>query len=147
MPSEPRKWCWPCPDCAKPGRSPVRNLYLQFVLVWLTGNGDLHAKNASVLEGRHGGWVVAPVNDIQWTLLYGDDSTALTISGKVKNLKVRHWQEFAASIGLLERAATATNKTALSVARAVDLNALPFTGSPLNGAVRELRFRRSELGD
>lgn len=90
--------------------------------------------------------MVAPVNDIQWTLLYGDDSTALTISGKVKNLKVRHWQEFAASIGLLERAATATNKTALSVARAVDLNALPFTGSPLNGAVRELRFRRSELG-
>jgi hypothetical protein len=29
----------------------------------------------------------------------------------------------------------------------VDLNALSFTGSPLNGAVLELRFRRSELGD
>lgn len=123
----------------------VRNLYLQFVFAWLTGNGDLHAKNASVLEGRRGGWVVAPVYDIPCTLLYGDDTTALTISGKVRNLKARHWREFAASIGLPERAATAANKTALAAAQAVALNLLPFGGSPLNGAVRELRFRRSEL--
>lgn len=27
----------------------VRNLYLQFVVAWLTGNGDLHAKNIAVL--------------------------------------------------------------------------------------------------
>ncbi|MDE8669120.1 HipA domain-containing protein [Pseudarthrobacter sp. H3Y2-7] len=38
-----------------------RNLYLQFLFAWLTGNGDLHAKNAAVLEGRRGGWVVAPM--------------------------------------------------------------------------------------
>ncbi|MDR7080796.1 serine/threonine-protein kinase HipA [Arthrobacter ginsengisoli] len=123
----------------------VRNLYLQFVFAWLTGNGDLHAKNASILEDQRGGWVVSPVYDIPCTLLYGDDSMALTIDGKVKGLKARHWQEFAASIGLPERAATAANKTALSAAQTVDLSALPFAGSPLNGALRELRFRRSEL--
>lgn len=123
----------------------VRNLYLQFVFAWLTGNGDLHAKNASVLEGRHGGWVVAPIYDIPCTLLYGDDTMALTVAGRVKNLKTRHWQEFAANIGLPERAATAANKTALSAASAIDLEALPFSGSPLNGALRELRFRRGEL--
>lgn len=123
----------------------VRNLYLQFVFAWLTGNGDLHAKNASVLEGRHGGWVVAPVYDIPCTLLYGDDTMALTISGRVKNLKARHWQEFAASIGLPARAATAANKIALAAATAIDLENLPFTGSLLNGALRELRFRRVEL--
>jgi hypothetical protein len=60
-----------------------RNLYLQFVFAWLTGNGDLHAKNAAVLEGRRGGWVVAPC--------------------------------------------------------------MPFTGSPLNRAIRELRHRRAQM--
>lgn len=123
----------------------VRNLYLQFVFAWLTGNGDLHAKNASVLQGPQGGWVMAPVYDIPCTLLYGDDTMALSIAGRVKNLKDRHWREFAASIGLPERAATAANKLALTAAAAVDLGALPFTGSPLNGALRELRFRRAEL--
>jgi len=123
----------------------VRNLYLQFLFAWLTGNGDLHAKNASVLEGQHGGWVVAPIYDIPCTLLYADDTLALTLAGRVKNLKARHWREFAASIGLPERAATAANKTALTAAIAIDLDTLPFTGSPLNGALRELRFRRAEL--
>ncbi|MET3172480.1 UNVERIFIED_ORG: serine/threonine protein kinase HipA of HipAB toxin-antitoxin module [Arthrobacter sp. UYCu721] len=123
----------------------ARNLYLQFVFAWLTGNGDLHAKNASVLEGQHGGRVVAPIYDIPCTLLYGDDTMALTVAGRVKNLKARHWQEFAASIGLPERAATAANTVALTAAAAIDLDTLPFTGSPLNGTLRELRFRRAEL--
>ncbi|MEE9098360.1 type II toxin-antitoxin system HipA family toxin [Pseudarthrobacter phenanthrenivorans] len=123
----------------------VRNLYLQFVFAWLTGNGDLHAKNVSVLEGRHGGWVVAPVYDIPCTLLYGDDTMALTVTGREKNLKAKHWQEFAASIGLPARAATAANKVASAATQAIDLGALPFTGSPLNGALRELRFRRAQL--
>lgn len=123
----------------------VRNLYLQFVFAWLTGNGDLHAKNASVLQGPQGGWVMAPVYDIPCTLLYGDDTMALSIAGRVKNLKARHWREFAASIGLPERAATAANNLALTAAAAVDLGALPLTGSPLNAALRELRFRRTEL--
>lgn len=124
----------------------VRNLYLQFVFAWLTGNGDLHAKNASVLESQPGGWVVAPVYDIPCTLLYGDDTMALTVAGRVKNLKARHWQEFAASIGLPARAATSANNIALAAATAIDLEDLPFSGSPLNGALRELRFRRAELG-
>lgn len=123
----------------------VRSLYLQFVFAWLTGNGDLHAKNVSVLEGRNGGWVVAPIYDIPCTLLYGDDTMALTLGGKVKNLRARHWQEFASSIGLPQRAATAANGVALSAASAIDLETLPFTGSPLRGALRELRFRRGEL--
>lgn len=123
----------------------VRNLYLQFVFAWLTGNGDLHAKNVSVLGGRHGGWVVAPMYDIPCTLLYGDDTLALTVNGKAKALRARHWQEFAAAIGLPQRAAAAANAVALAAASAIRLEELPFTGSPLNGALRELRFRRAEL--
>ena len=125
----------------------VRNLYLQFMFAWLSGNGDLHAKNASVLEGRNGGWVVSPIYDIPCTLLYGDDTMALPVGGKVKNLKAKHWREFAAAIGLPERAAVAANKVALAAAQSIDLESLPFTGSPLRGAMRELRHRRAELVD
>jgi len=89
--------------------------------------------------------VVAPVYDIPCTLLYGDDTMALTVTGREKNLKAKHWQEFAASIGLPARAATAANKVASAATQAIDLGALPFTGSPLNAALRELRFRRAQL--
>ena len=123
----------------------ARNLYLQFAFAWLTGNGDLHAKNAAILAGRNGGWAVSPMYDIPCTLLYGDDTMALPIAGKVKGLKARHWQEFAAAIALPPRAAAAANALALKAAEGIDLDTLPFTGSPLNGARRELRFRRAQL--
>ena len=122
-----------------------RNLYLQFVFAWLTGNGDLHAKNLSILGGRHGGFAMAPIYDIPCTLLYGDDSLALPVSGKTKNLKGRHWADFAATLGLPQRAADKANALALSAAEKVKLEGLPFTGSPLRGALRELRFRRGEV--
>ncbi|WP_251041908.1 hypothetical protein [Arthrobacter sp. ISL-30] len=70
---------------------------------------------------------------------------ALTVAGKVKGLRARHWQEFAATFGLPPRAAATANTIALSAASAIDLEALPVTGSPLNGALRELRFRRGEM--
>ncbi|MFF0990593.1 type II toxin-antitoxin system HipA family toxin [Kocuria nitroreducens] len=123
----------------------ARNLYLQFVFAWLTGNGDLHAKNASVLGGRHGGFVVAPVYDVPCTLLYGDDSQALPVDGKMRNLRTRHWAAFGQAIGLPERAALAANVLALRAASAVDLKALPFEGSPLTHTERELRYRRGQL--
>ena len=123
----------------------VRALYLQFVFAWLTGNGDLHAKNVSVLGRPQGGWAVAPIYDIPSTLVYGDDTMALTVNGRVKGLRARHWREFAAAIGLPQRAAAAANAVALAAASAINLEELPFTGSPLNGTMRELRFRRAGL--
>jgi serine/threonine-protein kinase HipA len=123
----------------------ARNLYLQFLFAWLTGNGDLHAKNVAVLGGRHGGYVVAPIYDMPCTLIYGDITMALPIAGKSKNLRARHWAEFAAEIGLPQRSAASANAAALKAAVSVDLETLPFHGSPLNRAVRELRHRRAEL--
>ena len=121
-----------------------RNLYLQFLFAWLTGNGDLHAKNLAVL-GSPRGFVMAPVFDVPCTLLYGDETLALPVAGKTRHLKARHWAELAGSLGLPERAAAAANRIALAAAAAIRLEDLPFTGSPLRGAQRELRFRRREL--
>lgn len=123
----------------------VRNLYLQFVFAWLTGNGDLHAKNVSVLGGRHGGFVVSPIYDVPCTLLYGDETMALPVAGRTRILKARHWREFAATLRLPQRAAEAANSVALRAAAGVDLEALPFKGSPLNLALREIRQRSQEL--
>jgi serine/threonine-protein kinase HipA len=121
-----------------------RNLYLQFVFAWLTGNGDLHAKNLAVL-GSPRGFVMAPVFDVPCTLLYGDETLALPVAGKTRHLKARHWAELAGSLGLPQRAAAAANRIALAAAAAARLEDLPVTGSPLHGAQRELRFRRREL--
>ncbi|MFL4475211.1 type II toxin-antitoxin system HipA family toxin [Paeniglutamicibacter sp. MACA_103] len=122
-----------------------RNLYLQFAFAWLTGNGDLHAKNLSVLGREGGGFEISPMYDLPCTLLYGDETMALPIAGKLKNLKARHWAEFADALGLPARAAASANRLALKAAASVDLAALPFEGSPLRGAERELRFRRHEM--
>lgn len=125
----------------------IRNLYLQFLFAWLTGNGDLHGKNVAVLraDAAARGWAIAPVYDIPCTLLYGDDSLALPVAGRTRKLRRRHWREFADAIGLPERAAASAEQVALRAAARVELGSLPFEGSPLNRAVRELKLRRDEL--
>ena len=123
----------------------TRNLYLQFLFAWLTGNGDLHAKNVSLLQAADGLWSVAPIYDIPCTALYRDMSMALPIAGRTKGLRAEHWEEFADAIGLPPRAAASANRVALAAAAAVDLAALPIDGSPLRGAERELRMRRARF--
>lgn len=125
----------------------ARNLYLQFLFAWLTGNGDLHAKNVSVLQQLDGPWQMAPVYDVPCTALYGDMTMALPVDGRTKSIRRRHWEALADSIGLPQRAAAAAMRKALAAADSVDLTALPFTGSALNGAMRELRHRRVEIRD
>lgn len=63
----------------------------------------------------------------------------------IRRKGTKHWQEFAAAIGLPERATATANGLALKAAAAVSLVPLPFTGSPLNRALREIRLPRNEL--
>ena len=123
----------------------IRNFYLQFLFAWLTGNGDLHAKNLSVLGDDSGAFAPAPVYDVPCTLFYGDLSMALPIAGKIKNLRKRHWDDFSQSLGLPARAVASANSRALKAALSIDHSVLPFEGSPLHGTEHELRFRRQEI--
>lgn len=123
----------------------VRAAYLQFAFAWLTGNGDLHAKNVSVLRQSNGAWSIAPMYDVLCTLVYGDDSMALPLADRTRGLKSRHWAEFAEAIGLPQRAAASANALALAAAARIDLDTIGFAGSPLHRVQRELRFRRAEL--
>ncbi|WP_280340855.1 type II toxin-antitoxin system HipA family toxin [Nocardia neocaledoniensis] len=123
----------------------VRNLYLQFLFAWLTGNGDLHGKNVGALRDSAGRWTVAPIYDIPCTLIYGDESMALPIAGRTKNLRAKHWMEFAGAIGLPRKAAVSAQRLALRASAAVDFDRVPLAGSPRNRTLRELRLRGGEL--
>ncbi|MET8774001.1 HipA domain-containing protein [Nocardia sp. NPDC004654] len=123
----------------------IRNLYMQFLFAWLTGNGDLHAKNVGVLKDRRGRWAIAPIYDIPCTLLYDDDSMALPINGRTRKLRARDWAAFATEIGLPERAAASAAQVVLRAAAGIEYARLPFEGSPLHRTERELRSRRVEI--
>jgi serine/threonine-protein kinase HipA len=123
----------------------ARTLYLQFLFAWLTGNGDLHAKNVSILRAPDGRWQVAPIYDIPCTAVYRDFTMALPVDGRTSRIRLRHWEAFAESIGLPSAAARSARTLALRASRRVDLTTLPFQDSPLNGALRELGRRRAEL--
>jgi serine/threonine-protein kinase HipA len=83
----------------------LRNLALQAAYAWLTGNGDLHAKNVSMVQQPSGEWGIAPVYDIPSTVVYGDKSLALTLSGKRTGISRRHFLGWATELGLTDRAA------------------------------------------
>ncbi|UZX05032.1 type II toxin-antitoxin system HipA family toxin [Arthrobacter sp. CDRTa11] len=83
----------------------LRNLALQAAFAWLTGNGDLHAKNVSMVQHPEGEWTIAPVYDIPSTVVYGDKTLALTLGGKRTGISRRHFLGWATELGLTERAA------------------------------------------
>ena len=83
----------------------LRALYQQVVFAWLTGNGDLHAKNVSILANPDGEWRAAPAYDLPSTLFYGDKSFALSVQGRTRGLSRRHLLGLAQDVGLAPRTA------------------------------------------
>jgi len=64
-------------------------------------NGDLHAKNVSVLRDPATGRVMpTPAYDLVSTLPYGDDRMALAMDGRDKNLRRRDFLAFGARVGV-----------------------------------------------
>jgi serine/threonine-protein kinase HipA len=59
-----------------------RDLIRQLAFAYLTGNGDAHAKNFSVLQGLDGEWRVSPAYDTPSSYPYGDTTMALSIGGR-----------------------------------------------------------------
>ncbi|NUP74045.1 MAG: type II toxin-antitoxin system HipA family toxin [Sinomonas sp.] len=129
----------------------LRNLALQGAFAWLVGNGDLHAKNVSVVRGlaAPGEWTVAPVYDIPSPVPYGDKSLALPVGGKRTGLSRRHYLAWARALGLPARAAVGVVDTALRASgpliaalEADDGGASPFAPAQTRAWVKELKHRR-----
>lgn len=129
-------------------RLALRNLYQQVCFAWLTGNGDVHAKNLSILGTPDGEWRVAPAYDVPSTVPYGDTSLALSLQGRKTGLSRRHLLAFASEIGLPEAIATRVLDDLL--ARLVGLQTKLQESGPDFGdrvtakLVAELRHRRRQ---
>ncbi|HEY9355800.1 MAG TPA: HipA domain-containing protein [Arthrobacter sp.] len=91
----------------------LRNLAIQGAFAWLSGNGDLHAKNVSMVQQAHGEWTIAPVYDIPSTVVYGDKTLALTLAGKRSGISRRHFLVWAQELGLTDRTAAQAVELAL----------------------------------
>ena len=125
----------------------LRALFTQLCFAWLTGNGDVHAKNLSVLATPDGEWRVAPAYDLPSTLPYNDHTLALTMNGKDKGMSRRSLLAFAADVGLPQRAARRALDHVLDVTsdleqRLTDAD-LQFTPQMMNTLRRGLRNRRN----
>lgn len=91
----------------------LRNIAFQIAFAWLTGNGDLHAKNFSVIDyGR--GYEMTPIYDIPSTLPYGDNSLALSVQGSTSGLSAKKFRKFCVDIGLTTKAAESVIAAALT---------------------------------
>lgn len=124
----------------------LRALYQQVVFAWLTGNGDLHAKNAAILSTPDGEWRVAPAYDLPSTVPYGDTSFALTVGGVTTGLSRRRLLALAADVGLPPRAAARVLDDLLlrtaGLEERLRAGALPFPPKAIADWTAELRHRR-----
>ncbi|AKK04251.1 type II toxin-antitoxin system HipA family toxin [Corynebacterium epidermidicanis] len=122
----------------------ARSLALQLAFGWLSGNGDIHAKNISVVDyGR--GFEVAPAYDLPSTVPYGDMTLALPVMGNREGLSRKRFLAYCESIGLAEKVANdvATQALAATANLGAELvRACAFDARRERDLLRVLRRRR-----
>lgn len=91
--------------CAAP--IPARLRFLELLAFsYLIGNGDLHAKNVSVITTAFG-FDLSPAYDVLSSLPYGDRRMALEFQGRDDNFKKRDFVEFGRRYDVGDRAVEA----------------------------------------
>lgn len=106
--------------------------FIQLLLFsYLITNGDLHAKNISLLQSRdRSRMILAPAYDLVATLPYNDDSMALQFEGRTKNFKLRDFLAFG------ER----WNIPAKSTSKAVDRICTVIGKAVTSGELKQIGF-------
>lgn len=127
----------------------ARDVLRQLVFAWLCGNGDVHAKNLSVLRSQDGERRLAPAYDLPSTVPYGDLTSALTVGGRGSGISRRRWIEFGTFVGVREAASTKLIDQLLEATSQLEddlkAGALPFSQTTTRTVIRELRNRRRLL--
>lgn len=125
-----------------------RELLRQLAFAYLTGNGDAHAKNFSVLRDVLGEWRVSPVYDTPCSHVYGDTTMAMSINGRSgSDFGATDFAELGKSLGVPERA---TRRALSELVERVDrwlpnLDSLPFDRGQLSKLRRVVAHRRARL--
>lgn len=128
----------------------LKTLFEQVMFAVITGNGDQHAKNLSILaEPGSEEFRVSPAYDVPSTVVYGDLTYALPIVGTESGLSRKGALRFAEAVGLPERAAVRSLDRLLTntAGPLADVGALklPYAESKLRQWQRELDYRRRQL--
>lgn len=125
-----------------------RDLIRQLAFAYLTGNGDAHAKNFSVLQDRTGEWRVSPVYDVPCSHLYGDTTMAMSIGGRSGgDFGADDFVALGQTLGVPPRA---TGRALADLAERADrwlpdLDRLPFDRGKVSKLRRVIQHRRSRL--
>lgn len=127
----------------------ARNFITQLVFAYLTGNGDAHAKNFSVLQDLNGEWQPTPAYDLPSTYFYGDDSMAMTLHEKSSDFGANDFVLLGSHLGLPERAVRRIIK---DINDRVDLwlpniDELPFPTTLKTKFVRHTNYRRTRIAE
>ncbi len=126
----------------------ARDIFRLFLFAWLTGNGDLHAKNASIINVE-GEWRIAPIYDVPSTLPFGDHNMALSLGGRDHDLSRKSFLQFADTIELPVAAATrAIDEMLIATEPVVQLfesRVEPFTHPRNTEALSQIEYRRRLL--
>ena len=115
---------------------------------YLIGNGDLHARNVSVLVEPGGLIRLAPAYDLLSTFPYGDRRLALKVSGRDDNLKRAHLVDLGRQLDLAPAFITRMldelcDEAPAYIARVADIGFAPKKTRALSTVMGK---RRDELG-
>lgn len=118
----------------------------QLIYAWLTGNGDLHAKNISLID-YGSGWELSPLYDLPSTAPYGDQTLALPLQGKRSGLSGKTFVEQGQQLGLKEAATQRLIRQVLKSTESIeDLSEeIPFDSSRRKRLQKVLKNRRLTL--
>lgn len=132
--------------CAAP-RPAALELLRQATFAYLTGNGDAHAKNFSVVADAGGRFGPAPAYDLPSSYPYGDTTLALSVDGvRDGNLTGARFRALGAALGLPEKAAA---RAVVETAQAADgwldeVDGLPFDQG-VNSKLKRVIAHRQRL--
>lgn len=129
--------------CRAPGVAALE-LYRLLVFAYLSGNGDLHAKNLAILDDKRGEWRITPAYDLPSSALYGDRAMALPIAGRIRQqLSWPMLRSLGETTGIPARLAAEVIREQVTAARAwtEELGNLPFDANRIRNLRRLVTAR------
>lgn len=133
--------------CRAPGVAALE-LYRLLVFAYLSGNGDLHAKNLAILRDQQGEWRVTPAYDLPSSAVYGDRTMALPIGGRIRQqLSWPILRNLSQAIGIPVRLAADVVREQVAAAEiwGEDLNQLPFDVNTIRNLRRLVNARMRHI--
>lgn len=125
-----------------------RDLIRQLAFAYLTGDGDAHAKNFSVLQGLDGEWRVSPVYDVPSSYPYGDTTMALSIGGRSGgDFGAANFVALGDRLGVPERAVrrVLSDLTERAHLWMPEMETLPYDKGKITKLRRAITYRRGRL--